>query len=260
MDKKTLNIFKIGGNVIDDSIRLKEFLMNFAAIEGAKILVHGGGKTATEMSAKLGIKSIFHNGRRITTQEELDVVAMVYAGLISKNMVAQLQANSCNAIGLCGADANCIEAVKRPAKPFDFGFAGDIVKVNDQQVQVFLNMGLSPVFNAIGHNNNGQLLNTNADTIAAELAKALSNQYHVNLNYCFEKNGVLSNVEDDNSAIPILDQKSYTTMIQEQSIHSGMLPKLENCFYALNHGVDNVRIGSDKHLSTGSDIHTKIVL
>ncbi len=195
--KKQLSIIKIGGNVINGKEELDFFLNDFAALDGLKILVHGGGRKATEIADLMGLKPIMIAGRRVTDQANLEVVTMVYAGLLNKNIVAQLQAKGCNALGLSGADANVIKAHKRIVKDIDYGFAGDIDEVENKTISLFLNAGIVPVFSAITHDNQGQLLNTNADTIAAELAKGLSEDFEVELIYCFEKNGVLKRVEDD---------------------------------------------------------------
>ena len=248
-----LTIIKIGGNVINDELALRQFLADFSKVEGKKILVHGGGKIATEVSSKLGVVTKMHEGRRITTAENLDVVVQIYAGLINKNVVAQLQKEGCNAIGLTGADGNSILAVKRPVKEVDFGFVGDVVEVNSASIHALLENDMTPVFCAVTHNKEGQLLNTNADTIAAELAIGMSELYDTELVYCFEKNGVLMDMEDDHSVIPIIDSAKYEELKKENIIHEGMLPKMENCFEALQKNVGKVIIGNanalrDEHI------------
>jgi len=258
--KKQLSIVKIGGNVINSSKRLDLFLHDFAKLDGLKILVHGGGRKATEMADSLGLQPKMIGGRRITDEANLEVVTMVYAGLLNKNIVAKLQAKACNALGLSGADANVIKAHKRIVKEIDYGFAGDIDEVENKTISLFLNGGITPVFSAITHDGQGQLLNTNADTIAAELAKGLSVDFDVALIYCFEKNGVLRQVEDDDSVIEQIDKITYERLKKEGVIAEGMLPKMENCFDALQEGVRKVLIGkpeliSDKHIK-----HTTLLL
>lgn len=245
-----INIIKIGGHIIDDEQSLASFLKDFAAVEGKKILVHGGGKLATKLAERLGIQQEMIEGRRITDEETLKIVTMVYAGYINKNMVAQLQASACNAIGVCGADANLVPATKRNHPTIDYGFAGD---VNSSQLavgswQVFLDNGLFPVVAPITHDTKGKLLNTNADTMAQEIAKALSGQYQVNLIYSFEKNGVLLDVNDESSVISRLNPSYYLQLKREQRIFAGMIPKLDNAFAALHSGVKKVIIGKAESL------------
>lgn len=242
--KQKLKIIKIGGNVIDDKDSLASFLTDFALINGLKILVHGGGKKATQMAVSLGLQPVLVGGRRITDEANLEIAAMVYAGLLNKTIVAGLQSRDCNAFGLSGADGNAIQAHKRIVKDVDYGFAGDVDMVNAQMVSLLLQNDLCPVFCAITHDRQGQLLNTNADTIAAEVAKSLAADYEVELIYCFEKNGVLMKLEDDNSVIEKIDTVLYSTLKEKGIIASGMLPKIENCFQALNRGVSKVIIGN----------------
>lgn len=258
--KTKLQIVKIGGNIIDDEKLLADFLSDFSKIDDLKILVHGGGKLASKMNDKLGIETVMNEGRRITSQENLEVVTMIYGGLISKKITAKLQANSCNAIGISGADGNCILAKKRPVKSIDFGFVGDIESVNTSVISTFLNNNIVPIFSAICHDGNGQLLNTNADTIASEIAIAMSNIYETELIYCFEKNGVLKDVSDENSVIRHIDNAAYKTLKTEKVISEGMLPKLENCFYALNNKVQKVSIGNQKMITDNNSICTTITL
>lgn len=241
--KKQLSIIKIGGNVINNQGELHAFLNDFAALNTLKILVHGGGRKATEVSDALGLEPKMIGGRRITDKANLEVVTMVYAGLLNKSVVAQLQSFNCNALGLSGADANIIQAHKRIVKEIDYGFAGDIDAVDSSTISLFLEGGITPVFSAITHDRKGQLLNTNADTIAAELAKVLSQQYEVELIYCFEKKGVLRDVNDDNSIIEEMNGKLYDELKNDGVINEGMLPKLENCFDSLQNGVSRVIIG-----------------
>lgn len=250
MSNSTLNIIKIGGNVIDDDIQLEAFLEKFAAIPGKKILVHGGGKIATRIATKLDIEAKMVEGRRITDKPMLDIVTMVYAGLTNKKIIAALQKNQCDALGLSGADGNVIKAVKRPVKDIDYGFAGDILvdSVNALAIKKFLDAGFTPVFCAITHNGNGQLLNTNADTIASALATALAKHYDTSLIYCFEKNGVLLDVADENSVIENISSSEFDKLKERGIIADGMVPKLQNAFDAINKGVISVFIGNANNL------------
>ena len=258
--KNKLTIVKIGGNVINNKEALTTFLTDFASIEGLKILVHGGGKKASEMAEKIGLIPKMANGRRITDDANLEVVTMVYAGLINKNIIAKLQQQNCNAIGLSGADANTIKAHKRIVKDVDYGYAGDIDEVNNSVIKLLLENNITPVFCAITHDKNGQLLNTNADTIASEIASSLAKYYKVVLTYCFEKNGVLKEVNDTDSVIENINSKSYEELKKENIIVDGMLPKLENCFYALNNGVDKIIIGNPKVIINKNQKYTSLKL
>ncbi|MDB5233486.1 MAG: acetylglutamate kinase [Hymenobacter sp.] len=242
--KPELKIFKIGGGIIDNVPDLLEFVRLFSEISGPKILVHGGGKGASEMMASLGIAPRMVNGRRITDAATLDLVTMFYAGKTNKQIVVALQQHGVNALGLSGADANVIQAVKRPVREIDYGFVGDLseASVNTNMIHQFLTLGLTPVFCPINHDGQGQLLNTNADTIAASLAKALSKQYAVALHFCFEKRGVLADVADEYSLITKINLSDYTELKESGVIADGMLPKLENAFDALQFGVDKVII------------------
>jgi acetylglutamate kinase len=258
--KQPLSIIKIGGNIIDDAIELAQFLNDFSKISGNKILVHGGGKSATKMAKNIGLVPQMIDGRRITDQPMLDVVVMIYAGEINKNIVAQLQANDTNAMGFSGADGNLIQSTKRNHPTIDYGFVGDVQKVNTPLLQTLINSGIIPVFCAITHDKNGQLLNTNADTIASELAIAASEVFEVTLNYCFEKPGVLTDVDDDSSVIKNINQELYAKLKEEKAIHSGMIPKLDNCFNSLSKGVQKIRIGHHKMLQDANSICTSIEL
>ncbi|MFP4845109.1 acetylglutamate kinase [Winogradskyella sp. PE311] len=255
---KTLKIIKIGGNIIDDSEALELFLSQFAKLKGPKILVHGGGKLATQLAKKMNVPVKMNEGRRITDNETLDIITMVYAGKINKNIVAQLQANDCNAIGFSGADGNSIISVKRPAQPIDYGFVGDVKQVNTKTLEVLLNNTVTPVFCAITHNESGQLLNTNADTIASELAIGFASIYNTELYYCFEKNGVLNDVENDDSVIETINTETYETLKDNSIIFEGMLPKLDNCFHAIHHNVQKVCIGKSDMLFNSNNKHTII--
>lgn len=258
--KKSLSIIKIGGNIIDNPTELAQFLTDFSKIEGNKILVHGGGKSATKMAQSLGLTPQMIDGRRITNQSMLDVVVMIYAGEINKNIVAQLQANATNAIGFSGADGNLIQSSKRNHPTIDYGFVGDVQKVNTVLVETLLHAGIIPVFCAITHDGNGQLLNTNADTIASELAIATSEIYEVTLYYCFEKAGVLKDIEDENSVIKNINSELYSKLKQDGAIHSGMIPKLDNCFNSLSKGVQRIKIGHHTMLNDHQTICTNIEL
>lgn len=245
-----LNIIKIGGNVIDNPEQLEEFLEKFSALPGRKILVHGGGKIATRIASDMGIEAKMVEGRRITDAAMLDVVTMVYAGLTNKNIVASLQKHNCNAIGLCGADANVIKAIKRPVKEIDYGFVGDILadSIDSLAIKKLLEAEFIPVFSAITHNGSGQLLNTNADTIASSLAVALTKLYEVSLIYCFDKNGVLLDVNDDQSVIETIRAGEFERLKESKTIHDGMIPKLYNAFEAISRGVSYVYIGHASNL------------
>lgn len=258
--KPSLSIIKIGGNVIENKAELSKFLTLFSNTEGFKILVHGGGKRATEIAKKMGIESKIIGGRRITDEPGLEVITMVYAGLTNKNIVAELQAKSCNAIGMSGADGNAIQAHKRPVKDIDYGFAGDVDGVNEGLLSHLLTLGLTPVFCAMTHDGKGQLLNTNADTIASELAIGLGELYQTTLYYCFEKSGVLRNVSDNTSVIKHIDSRTYQNLLEQGIIAEGMLPKMTNCFYALNNGVAKVCVGNMSMLAQNENAYTTITL
>ncbi|WP_299837242.1 acetylglutamate kinase [uncultured Tenacibaculum sp.] len=240
-----LKIIKIGGNVINNEKLLSDFLDDFAKLESPKILVHGGGRAASELSVKMGISPNMINGRRITDADTLEIITMVYGGKINKNIVAQLQARKCNSIGFSGADGNTIVSVKRPVTTIDYGFVGDVVEINTETSRILLDNKISPIFCAITHDENGQLLNTNADTIAAELAIALSKSYKVALYYCFEKNGVLTDITDDGSVVEKIDEKIFEDLKRNEIINEGMLPKIHNCLQAIKKGVNSVHIGNN---------------
>ncbi|MBS1936179.1 MAG: acetylglutamate kinase, partial [Bacteroidetes bacterium] len=250
--KESLYIVKIGGNIIDDEIKLSSFLKEFARIfsinqevsnppfRGRGLLVHGGGKLATKLADTLGIKQELIDGRRITDAETLKIVTMVYAGYINKNIVAQLQSHGCNAIGLSGADAKIIIAHKRVHPTIDYGFVGDVDSLNAERLTQFINAGLTPIIAPVTSDENAQLLNTNADTIAQETAKAMSRFYDVQLIYTFEKSGVLLDANDDTTVISSIDKTYYATLKEEKKIFAGMIPKIDNAFAALNSGVKKV--------------------
>lgn len=240
MDK--ILIVKIGGNLINNSQILNRFLKSFAKIETKKILIHGGGNQVTKLSKKLNLNVKIRNGRRITSIQDLEVATMIYAGSLNKTLVTKLQSFNCNSIGLSGADANLIESVKRPVKEIDYGLVGDIKKINSIFLKNLIDQNLIPVICSITHDKNGQLLNTNADTISSEIAISLSEYYTVDLIYCHEKNGVLSNPNDDNSTFDKLNEKEFNNYLELKIISNGMIPKLTNSFYALNNGVKSVKI------------------
>lgn len=244
-----LYVIKIGGNIIDDEKKLSSFLTAFADIDEKKLLVHGGGKLATRIAEELKIPQQVVDGRRITDAETLKIVTMVYAGYINKNIVAQLQARHCNAIGLCGADGDAILAHKRQHPLMDYGFVGDIDAINTDLLKNLLGKNIIPVFAPITHDQQGQLLNTNADTIAQELAKGMSDDYEVTLVYTFEKAGVLLDVNDETTVIQNLGPASYRELKTRDKIFAGMIPKLDNAFAALQSGVKKVIIGKAENLA-----------
>lgn len=258
--KSKLQIIKIGGSLINDARKLDAFLYDFAQLTGCKILVHGGGNQASQLSKKLGVEPQKLDGRRITTVKDLEIVTMVYAGLINKNIVASLQHCGCFSIGLSGADANCIIADKRPVDPVDFGLVGDIKEINVNSVQLFLTNNITPVFCALTHNEQGQLLNTNADTIAAELAISMSSEYDTELIYCFEKKGVLADINNGSSIITSINLSEYQELKKAGVINEGMLPKMENCFNALKKNVSKVIIGDANVIKCTEKIYTTLTL
>ncbi len=255
---ETLKIIKIGGNIIDNDEAMNGFLVEFSKLKGPKLLVHGGGKLATKLANQMRVEVKMTNGRRITDADTLDIITMVYAGKINKNIVAKLQALNCNSVGFSGADGNSIVSVKRPVKDVDFGFVGDVKKVNTKILNVLIKNEVTPVFCAITHDENGQLLNTNADTIASELAIGFANQFKAELYYCFEKNGVLKDVDDDDSVIENINTNTYQTLIEKGIIADGMLPKLNNCFHALENQVFKVCIGKPEMLFESNSKFTTI--
>lgn len=249
--REHLTIIKVGGKVVEEEASLRSLLKDFSRIAGNKILVHGGGKTATQVAEKLGIESVMVEGRRITDAETLKVVTMVYAGLVNKNVVAGLQALGTNAIGLSGADLDLIRADKRPVAEIDYGFVGDIKRVNNSSMFDLISMGAVPVIAPITHDGKGQLLNTNADTIASELAISLSYEYDVRLIFCFEKSGVLMNEADEKSVIGEINPEMFEQLKAEGVVSGGMIPKLFNGFSALKQGVGAIVITNPQGLSGG---------
>lgn len=241
MEKVT--IVKVGGAVVEDNEQLAQLLTDFAAIPGKKVLVHGGGRRATKVAAALGIESKMVNGRRITDAQMLEVVTMVYGGLVNKNLVAKLQAKGVNALGLTGADMDVIHSHKRPIKDgVDFGYVGDVERANGKMLQTLIQEGITPVMAPLTHDGNGNILNTNADTIASETAKALAPYYDVTLIYSFEKKGVLSNPDDNNSVIPVITRADFEKYQADGTIGGGMIPKIENALAAVDAGVKEVII------------------
>lgn len=237
-----LTIIKVGGKIVEEADTLNQLLDNFSALPGYKLLVHGGGRSATKLAAQLGIESQMVNGRRITDAETLKVVTMVYGGLVNKNIVAGLQAKGVNAIGLTGADLNVIRSVKRPVKDVDYGFVGDVEAVNGEMLASLIHQNIVPVMAPLTHDGKGNMLNTNADTIAGETAKTLAKLFDVTLVYCFEKKGVLRDADDDDSVIPVITPELFRQYVAEGVIQGGMIPKLENSFSAVEAGVSRVII------------------
>ncbi len=260
-----LFVIKIGGNVIDNDEALQRFLAVLAncskelSATGAKIiLIHGGGKIATKIGDKLGIESKYINGRRITDEATIDLVTMVYGGLVNKKIVSKLQGLQCNAIGLTGADANIIPATKRPVKEIDYGNVGDLNygQINADTLKLFLEHNLVPIIAPLTHDNKGQVLNTNADTIASSIAIALSLLYDVRLIYCFEKKGILENIDDENSVINLITKKKYQQLLTDKKLFDGILPKIDNAFAAIDNGVKEVLIGDAADLQQNTTAHT----
>ena len=240
--KHPLTRVKIGGAVVEDEARLSRLLADFSAIEGRKVLVHGGGRRATAVASSLGIESKMVGGRRITDSQMLEVVTMVYGGLVNKNIVARLQACGIDALGLTGADIDVIRSHKRPVKDVDYGFVGDVERVDGGKLSQLIEAGITPVMAPLTHDGQGNMLNTNADTIAAETAKALAGQYDVTLIFSFEKKGVLARPDDDDSLIPVITRADYMRYAADGTVSGGMLPKLENAFNAISAGVSRVNI------------------
>lgn len=248
-----IKVIKIGGNVVDNPEALTRFVDDFVKIEGKKILVHGGGKEATRMSARLEIPTTMIDGRRVTDRQTLDVVTMIYAGLVNKRVVSQLQSAGCNALGLTGADGHAVTARRRPASPVDYGFVGDISVdgVDTRFIASLLDMGITPVFCAIMYDGAGSLLNCNADSVASAVAKAMAQTETTELIFCFEKNGVLRDVDDSESVIPEITSRNYSELCAEGIVSAGMIPKIDNAFQAIAGGVSGVRICHSDNVLTG---------
>lgn len=251
---ETIKVIKIGGNVVDNPEALSRFISDFVKLPGKKILIHGGGKEATRMSARLDIPTTMIEGRRVTTRETLDIVTMVYAGLVNKRVVSLLQAAGCNAMGLTGADGNAIKASRRKPQPVDYGFVGDIdpAGVNSALIASLLDAGVTPVFCAITHDGNGTLLNCNADTIASSVAIGASRIAPTDLIYCFEQPGVMEDIERPDSVIPLITPPIYASLKADGIVNKGMIPKIDNAFTAINAGVSTVTIKHSDALSQTS--------
>ena len=254
MIKESLNIIKVGGAVVEDEKSLSGLLMSFSSLHGKKILVHGGGKIATEMAGKLGVETQMIDGRRITSAEMLKVVTMVYGGLVNKNIVARLQALGVNALGLTGADMNVIMSVKRPVELVNFGYVGDVKYVNTRALVSILEAGAVPVLAPLTHDKEGSMLNTNADTIASSVARAMAEKYSVTLTFCSSIPGVLKDLSDPSSLIKTVAKKDFEPMVADGTISEGMIPKLQNAFDAINDGVYKVVITSPSDLAGGTTI------
>ena len=240
--KEKITIIKVGGKIVEEHESLNTLLDRFAQIQGRKVLIHGGGRSATRMAERLGIESRMVDGRRITDEATLQVVTMVYGGLVNKNIVAQLQARGVNALGLTGADCNLIKACKRPVKEVDYGFVGDVERTDGDMLSKLIEQGIVPIVAPLTHDGNGNLLNTNADTMAAETAKALAVHYDVTLIYCFEHPGVMRDPEDAVSLIPLITHDSYRRLLADGIVSGGMIPKIDNAFNAIDNGVKEVII------------------
>lgn len=249
-----LTLVKVGGKVVEEADSLRDFLLLFSKIKGLKVLIHGGGRLATALAARLGLEAKMVDGRRITDQSMLEVVTMVYGGLVNKNIVAALQSMGINAIGLTGADLNYMQSVKRPVKDIDYGFVGDVTGVRTDELKFLIEQGVVPVLAPLTHDRKGQLLNTNADTIAAEAAIAFSRDYETELVFCFEKPGVLRNAEDDQSVISSLNYDQFKELQASGVIHAGMIPKLDNSFDAIKRGVHQIRITNIPGLQSGGTV------
>lgn len=242
MEKQRLTVIKVGGKIVEEQETLNQLLDTFSTIQGKKVLVHGGGRSATRLATQLGIESRMIEGRRITDEAMLNVVTMVYGGLVNKNIVAKLQARGINALGLTGADCNVLHAHKRPVDKIDWGYVGDIDKADGKMLATLIDKDIVPIMAPLTHDGNGNLLNTNADTIAAETAKSLSPYYDVTLIYCFEHPGVMRNPDDSNSIISDINSSTYKELIADGTISGGMIPKIDNAFDALRNGVGKVII------------------
>lgn len=251
MEKEKLTLIKVGGKIVEEEQTLHALLRDFAAIEGYKVLVHGGGRSATKLAERLGVESKMVNGRRITDAETLQIVTMVYGGLVNKNLVAGLQALDVNALGLTGADMNWMRSEKRPVTDIDYGFVGDVKAVDAGLLATLIRQGIVPVLAPLTHDKKGHLLNTNADTIAGEAAKALARHFDVTLVFCFEKKGVLRDEHDDDSVIPEIDRSAFRQYVETGVIRGGMIPKLENAYQAIDAGVKQVIITHASRIASG---------
>lgn len=252
MVKQSVKVIKVGGKIVEEKDSLNEFLRLFSNVSGHKLLVHGGGRSATKIAKQMGIETTMVEGRRITDDNMLTVVTMVYGGLVNKQIVAQLQAKGINALGITGTDMNLIRAEKRPVKEIDYGYVGDVTKVDVSVLKNLIKEDVTVVIAPLTHDGHGQMLNTNADTIAAEVAKALADVFDVELIYCFEKSGVLNDAEDDNSVIPVITPASFEDLIERKIVQGGMIPKLNNAVDAVLSGVNKVRITKASNLKNSS--------
>lgn len=255
MEKLTL--IKVGGKIVEEEQSLKQLLKDFSNIEGYKVLVHGGGRSATKLAERLGIESRMVNGRRVTDKDTLEVVTMVYGGLVNKNIVAGLQALGVNALGLTGTDLNLIRSDKRPVKDVDYGYVGDVKEVNTEILAMLISQGIVPILAPLTHDKLGNILNTNADTIAGETAKALAKVFDVSLVYCFEKKGVLMNENDEDSVIPEINKAEFARLTEEKVVQGGMIPKLENAFACIENGVKEVIITSATEIGRAGGTHIR---
>lgn len=253
--KEKLTVIKVGGKIVEDESTLNDFIRKFISVEGRKILVHGGGRTATDVAARLGIKTEMVEGRRITDSEMLKVVTMVYGGLVNKNIVAKLNAGGVCALGATGADCGIMLSHRRAAGKVDYGFVGDVDKVDAERLSSLINAGITPVLAPLTHDGKGTLLNTNADTIAGETAKAMAALFDVTLVFCFEKRGVLRNADDDNSVIPVIRRDDFAGLVEQGVVSGGMIPKIENSLAAVAHGVSRVVITSAEELDIENGTH-----
>ena len=255
MERKKITVIKVGGKIVEEQETLDALLDRFSAIEGAKVLIHGGGRSATKTAERLGIESKMVNGRRITDKDMLQVVTLVYGGLVNKNIVASLQARGINALGLTGADCNIIRAHKRPVGEVDFGFVGDVEHADGDMLGRLIEQGIVPIVAPLTHDGKGNLLNTNADTMAAETAKGLAKLYDVTLTYCFEFPGVMRNPDDANSLIPVINKESYKQLLADGTVSGGMIPKIDNAFNAIDNGVAKVIITKADAIDGKSGTH-----
>ena len=254
-NKKKITVIKVGGKIVEEPASLAALLDRFAAVEGAKVLIHGGGRSATKIAERLGIESKMVGGRRITDADTLQVVTMVYGGLVNKNIVAGLQARGVNALGLTGADCNIIRAHKRPVGEVDYGFVGDVDYADGQMLGRLIEQGIVPIVAPLTHDGNGNLLNTNADTMAAETAKGLAKLYDVTLTYCFEFPGVMRNPDDADSLIATINKASYKQLLADGTVSGGMIPKIDNAFNAIDNGVSQVVITRADAIDGNSGTH-----
>lgn len=257
MKKEKLTIIKVGGKIVEQEKSLNQLLKDFAEIPGLKMLVHGGGRSATALATRMGVETQMIDGRRVTDKEMLEIVTMVYGGLVNKKIVAGLQAIGIDALGLTGADLNAIRSERRPANPIDYGFVGDVKEVNAEMLASILSMQIVPVMAPLTHDGEGQMLNTNADTIAGETAKGLADKFDITLIYCFEKKGVLRDENDDLSVIPSINKNDFAELVSTKIVSGGMIPKLTNAFEAIDKGVKEVIItqANDIQGLEGTRIH-----